>query len=292
MTKPTITTQELQRRIGHRAKSAPEHRFWGLYVHLVKLDTLEVAYLEAKRNRGAPGTDGETFEMIEERGRGEFLTGLAAELRDGTYKPRPYRRREIPKEGGKVRVISIPTIRDRVVQGALRRIASLIRRQKKEKIGRRTARRPPTALTAPRPKCREDYREPIQTQYHPRAGPFASPPRCLSFERRQPRLQLVVLCLEPRVLGVHASPPSFVDDELGGVHVRVRRGLVPARYWRSDHRDDQRGRRDEPSDADHGDRRRLAADRGSRMTDGDSSVDHAAEACSTLWSGRAQKGGT
>jgi RNA-directed DNA polymerase len=120
MTKPTITTQELQRRIGHRAKSAPEHRFWGLHVHLVKLDTLEAAYLEAKRNRGAPGADGETFETIECRGRGEFLEGLAAELRDGTYRPRPYRRREIPKEGGKVRVISIPTIRDRVVQGALR----------------------------------------------------------------------------------------------------------------------------------------------------------------------------
>ncbi len=120
MTKPTITTQELQRRIGHRAKSAPEHRFWGLHVHLVKLGTLEGAYLEAKRNRGAPGADGETFEMIEARGRSEFLAELAAELRDGTYKPRPYRRREIPKEGGKVRVISIPTIRDRVVQGALR----------------------------------------------------------------------------------------------------------------------------------------------------------------------------
>jgi group II intron reverse transcriptase/maturase len=59
---------------------------------------------------------------IEARGRGEFLSELAAELRDGTYKPRPYRRREIPKEGGKVRVISIPTIRDRVVQGALRLI--------------------------------------------------------------------------------------------------------------------------------------------------------------------------
>jgi RNA-directed DNA polymerase len=60
--------------------------------------------------------------MIEERGRGEFLTELATELRDGTYGPRPYRRREIPKEGGKVRVISIPAIRDRVVQGAIRMI--------------------------------------------------------------------------------------------------------------------------------------------------------------------------
>ncbi len=122
MIKPTIPTQELQRRIGHRAKSAPEHRFWGLYVHLIKLATLEAAYLEAKRNRGTPGGDGETFEMIEGHGRGEFLSELAAELRAGTYRPRPYRRREIPKEGGKVRTISIPAIRDRVVQGALRLI--------------------------------------------------------------------------------------------------------------------------------------------------------------------------
>jgi len=122
MTKPTISLQELRAKIGHRAKSAPAHRFWGLHVHLVKLDTLEAAYLDAKRNRGAPGTDGETFESIEERGLGEFLSELVAELRDGTYRPRPYRRREIPKEGGKVRVISIPTIRDRVAQGALRLI--------------------------------------------------------------------------------------------------------------------------------------------------------------------------
>ena len=120
MTKPTISLQELRAKIGHRAKSAPAHRFWGLHVHLVKLDTLEAAYLEAKRNGGAPGSDGETFESIEERGCGELLTELAAELRTGTYRPRPYRRREIPKEGGKVRVISIPAIRDRVVQGALR----------------------------------------------------------------------------------------------------------------------------------------------------------------------------
>jgi len=61
---PAISLQELRAKIGHRAKSAPTHRFWGLYVHLVKLDTLEAAYLEAKRNGGAPGSDGETFEAI------------------------------------------------------------------------------------------------------------------------------------------------------------------------------------------------------------------------------------
>src|SRR5512146_1380440 len=102
MMKPTVSLQELRAKIGQRAKSAPAHRFWGLHVHLVKLDTLEAAYLEAKRNGGAPGADGETFEGIEERGRSELLTGLATELRNGTYRPRPYRRREIPKEGGKV----------------------------------------------------------------------------------------------------------------------------------------------------------------------------------------------
>jgi RNA-directed DNA polymerase len=120
MTKPTISLQELRAKIGQRAKSAPAHRFWGVHVHVVKLDTLEAAYLEARRNNGAPGSDGETFEGIEARGLGEFLGELSEELRAGTYRPRPYRRREIPKEGGKVRVISIPAIRDRVVQGALR----------------------------------------------------------------------------------------------------------------------------------------------------------------------------
>ena len=122
MTKPTISLQELRAKIGHWAKSAPTHRFWGLYVHLLKRETLEAAYLEARRKDGAPGEDGETFERIEETGREEFLARIAEELRAGTYRPRPYRRREIPKEGGKVRVISIPSVRDRTVHGALRLI--------------------------------------------------------------------------------------------------------------------------------------------------------------------------
>jgi RNA-directed DNA polymerase len=122
MTKPIIDLQELRERIGHRAKSAPTHRFWGMFVHIVKPTTLEAAYLEAKRNSGAPGSDGETFKQIEATGREGFLLELVAELQGGTYRPRAYRRHEIPKEGGRVRVISIPAIRDRVVQGALRMI--------------------------------------------------------------------------------------------------------------------------------------------------------------------------
>ena len=45
MIKPTISLQELRAKIGQRAKSAPAHRFWGLHVHIMKLDTLEAAYL-------------------------------------------------------------------------------------------------------------------------------------------------------------------------------------------------------------------------------------------------------
>ncbi|MGH3146825.1 MAG: group II intron reverse transcriptase/maturase, partial [Rubrobacter sp.] len=101
MTKPTIGLQELRARIGNRAKSAPTHRFWGMHIHLTKLETLEAAYLGARRNGGAPGADGVRFEDIESKGRHEFLTELAEELRAETYSPRPYRRREIPKEGGK-----------------------------------------------------------------------------------------------------------------------------------------------------------------------------------------------
>src|SRR3990172_4502921 len=131
MTKPTIDLQELRARIGHRAKSTPTHRFWGLCVHIVKRTTLEAAYLEAKRQGGAAGSDGETFAQIEAAGREGFLEDLVAELRDGTYRPRPYRRREIPKEGGRVRTISIPAIRDRVGQGALRLIPEPIYEDRK-----------------------------------------------------------------------------------------------------------------------------------------------------------------
>ena len=76
----------------------------------------------AKQNDGAPGVDGVTFEAIEAQGAEALLEQLRDELTGRTYKPLPARRQEIPKDGGKVRVLSIPAIRDRVVQGALKLI--------------------------------------------------------------------------------------------------------------------------------------------------------------------------
>jgi RNA-directed DNA polymerase len=126
MIKPSINLQELRKKIYLKAKSEKTWRFWGLYVHVCKMETLRQAYKLAKKNNGAPGIDGVTFEAIEEAGLDDFLSKMADELVSGTYQPMGNRIKEIPKGGGKVRVLGIPTIRDRVVQGALRLIVEPI----------------------------------------------------------------------------------------------------------------------------------------------------------------------
>jgi len=123
MTKTPISLQDLRRSLYVKAKAEPTWRFWGLYVHVCKMETLQEAYWMAKRNDGAPGIDGVTFEAIEESGRESFLKQIQDELVEHTYQPMRVRKKEIPKDGGnKVRVLSIPSIRDRVVQGALKLI--------------------------------------------------------------------------------------------------------------------------------------------------------------------------
>ena len=123
MTKTPISVQDLRRRIYVKAKAEPTWRFWGLYVHICKMETLQEAYRMAKSNNGAPGIDGVTFEAIEESGVEDLLKQIQDELDQNTYQPMPVRKKEIPKDGGsKVRVLSIPAIRDRVVQGAIKLI--------------------------------------------------------------------------------------------------------------------------------------------------------------------------
>lgn len=122
MIKASNDLQDLRRRIYIKAKAEPSHRFWGLYVHVCKGEVLQEAFRLAKKNKGAPGIDGETFEAIEERGVEDYLEQIRKELLDRTYRPQKLRKQEIPKDGGKVRILSIPTIRDRIVQGALKLI--------------------------------------------------------------------------------------------------------------------------------------------------------------------------
>ncbi len=123
MTKASGSLQDLRRGIYVKAKAEPSWRFWGLYVHVCKMETLQQAYSMAKKNDGAPGIDGVTFEDIEAQGAEQFIEQIRNELIGRTYVPLRARKKEIPKDGGsKVRVLSIPAIRDRVVQGALKLI--------------------------------------------------------------------------------------------------------------------------------------------------------------------------
>ena len=126
MTKAPSNLQELRRRIYRKAKSETTHRFWGLFVHITKMETLEEAYRIAKGNGGAPGIDGQSFRDVESAGRAEFLEAVREDLVTGRYKPMPNRPVEIPKGNGKFRTLQIPCIRDRVVQGALKLILEAV----------------------------------------------------------------------------------------------------------------------------------------------------------------------
>lgn len=126
MTKAPIALQELRRRIYRKAKSEKAHRFWGIFVHVTRTESLKEAYHIAKRNGGAAGIDGQTFDSIETTGLEGFLADIKDDLETGRYKPHPNRRVDIPKEQGEFRTLQIPCIRDRVVQGALKLILEAI----------------------------------------------------------------------------------------------------------------------------------------------------------------------
>jgi RNA-directed DNA polymerase len=112
----------LQRVLYRCAKQDRDRRFHALFDKVARSDVMLRAWGEVRANRGAPGVDGLTVEAIERSGVGEFLDGLAGELRAGTYRPRPLRRVHIPKPGrpGQSRPLGIPTIADRVVMAAAR----------------------------------------------------------------------------------------------------------------------------------------------------------------------------
>ena len=122
MIKATSKLQDLRRKIYIKAKTDKSWRFWGIYVHVCKTEILYESYKLAKQNNGAPGIDGETFDDIESAGVDKFLKSIRSDLLSKTYYPLKNRKHEIPKPGGKSRVLSIPCIRDRVVQGAVKLI--------------------------------------------------------------------------------------------------------------------------------------------------------------------------
>ena len=113
----------LQRVLYRSAKQDRTRRFHALFDKLTRSDVMWRAWVDVATNQGAPGVDGVTIADIEAGGTESvraFLDGLAAELRSGTYRPKPLRRVHIPKPGkpGETRPLGIPTIADRVIMTA------------------------------------------------------------------------------------------------------------------------------------------------------------------------------
>ena len=111
----------LQRKLYTKAKQEPAYRFYALYDKVWRADILMFAYRLVRANKGSPGVDGTNFEDIEQKiGIDKFLSELAQDLKDKTYRPDPVRRVMIPKADGGQRPLGIPTIRDRVAQMAVK----------------------------------------------------------------------------------------------------------------------------------------------------------------------------
>jgi len=123
---PIEKVRELQGKLGHASKANRRRRFHALYDKVYRMDVLLVAWEKVRANKGAAGIDRQTLADIETMGVQEFLLSCQQDLIGGKYHPQPVRRKYIPKKDGKKRPLGIPTVRDRVIQMAVKLVVEPI----------------------------------------------------------------------------------------------------------------------------------------------------------------------
>ncbi|MFC3252276.1 group II intron reverse transcriptase/maturase [Paenibacillus sepulcri] len=126
LTTPREKVQQLQEKLGHAAKISKRRKFHALYDKVHRLDVLQEAWRRLRANKGAAGVDGETMADIAKIGEDQFVAQCQEQLLKNSYRPQPVRRHYIPKKDGRKRPLGIPTVRDRVVQMATKRIVEPI----------------------------------------------------------------------------------------------------------------------------------------------------------------------
>jgi RNA-directed DNA polymerase len=94
-------------------------KWFSLIDKVYRPSTLAAAWTKVERNKGAAGVDGQGIERFAAQA-ARYLTELHEQVKDGSYRPAPVKRVEIPKGDGKTRPLGIPTVKDRVVQTALK----------------------------------------------------------------------------------------------------------------------------------------------------------------------------
>src|SRR5215510_4486236 len=120
-TNTTHTVRQLQRTLYAKAKQGKEGKFYSLYDKVWREDVLWEAWQQVKANKGAPGVDGLAIEAIVAGGQEEeMIRKVHEQLRTKSYRFHPVRRVDIPKPKGGTRPLGIATVRDRIVQTAMK----------------------------------------------------------------------------------------------------------------------------------------------------------------------------